>query len=168
MKIKSKFDALVNVLVLVSFVSLVGFLGYRLLQPRADSYKEEFAAGKLFGRVDDLREDRFEKSVILILNTECKFCGESVGFYNRLVQSGFNSESRQVVSLFLQPEEIVTSYVEDNNLLTRNIPSASFTQLRVGATPTVVIINNKRIIERAWFGRLDPEQEQEVMNVLKN
>lgn len=168
MKTRSKFDAMINVLVLVSIVSLLGFFGYRMLQPKADSYKEEFAAGKSFEPVDGLREDKFEKSVILILNTECKFCDESVGFYNRLSQSGFNGDSRQVVALFLQSEEIVNQYVLDHNLLTRNIPSASFSKRRVGATPTVVLIDGNRVVEKAWFGRLKPEQEQEVINALRN
>jgi len=33
-------------------------------------------------------------------------------------------------------------------------------------TPTMLLVNNSGIVEKAWVGRLDPKQQSQALNVI--
>ncbi|MGI8467250.1 MAG: peroxiredoxin family protein [Pyrinomonadaceae bacterium] len=167
--LKHNFDTSINITVLVCLVALIGFFGYRWFVPqtRQSNYKEDFAEGKTLAEVPNLDEGNYEKSIILILNTDCKYCNASVDFYKRLANTKYDTNSKQLVALFLQPKEIVDKYISEKAFPIRSISSVSFEKLKAGVTPTIVAIDKQRRIIRAWFGKLPPDKEQEVLDVLE-
>lgn len=165
---KRNFDTFVNVAVLISIVALISFFTYRWLAPvQQDSYKKYFAEGQILGEVPYLNEDKYGKSVVLMLNTGCRFCNESLDFYKKLADSKYDTNSRQLVALFSQPEGVVSEYAKKNDFQIRSIPSADFQKLNIGLTPTILVIDQKRKIIKSWFGKLNAEQETEVFDILE-
>ncbi len=167
--LKRNLETAVNITTLICIVSLIAFFGYRWISPQSQqsNYKEDFAEGKTLAEVPNLNEANYEKSVILILNTDCKYCNASLDFYRKLSNTKYDVNSRQLTALFLQPEEIVNKYVKDKGFPIRVIPGADFEKLKIGLTPTIVIIDRQRRIIKSWFGQLKAEQEQEVINNLE-
>jgi len=167
--LKRNLDTVINIATLICIVSLIAFFGYRWTFPQnqQSNYEEDFAEGKTLAEVPNLNEGKYEKSVILILNTDCKYCNASMDFYKKLANTKYNAESGQLAALFSQPKEIVDKYVKDKNFPIRTIPGANFEKLKVGLTPTVVVIDKKRQIIKSWFGQLKTEQEQEVIGNLE-
>lgn len=167
--LKRNLDTAVNIATLICIVSLIAFFGYRWAFPQnqQNNYKEDFAEGKTLAEVPNLNEDSYEKSVILILNTDCKYCNASMGFYKKLASVKYDTQSKQLVALFLQPQEVVNKYVNEKGFPVRSISSASFEKLKVGLTPTIVVVNNRRQIIKSWFGQLEVNQEGEVIDLLE-
>lgn len=168
--LKNNFDTFINIAVLVCIIALIGFFGYRWFSPQIQQSnpEEEFAEGKFLAEVPNLNESNFERSIVLILNADCKYCEASLDFYKRLANSKYDAKSKQLTALFLQPEEFVNKYVKDKNLSIRAIPGANFEKLKVGLTPTIVVVDRQRQIIKSWFGKLEPDKEQEVINILEN
>lgn len=167
--LKRNLETVVNIATLICIVSIIAFFGYRWAFPQnqQSNYKEYFAEGKTLAEVPNLSEGKYEKSFILILNTDCKYCNASMDFYKKLANTKYDTESNQLLALFLQPEEIVDKYVKDKSFLIRSIPSANFEKLNVGLTPTIVVVNRQRQIIKSWFGQLPADKEQEVIDFLK-
>jgi hypothetical protein len=167
--LKKNLDTVVNIATLISIISLIAFLGYKWAFPptQQSSYKENFAEGRTLAEIPTLNEDKFEKSVILILNTDCKYCNASLDFYKKLSSVRYNANSRQLTALFLQSEEVVKKYVKDKDFPIRTISAVDFGKLGVGLTPTIVVVDQQRRVTKSWFGQLKSEQEQEVVNSLE-
>lgn len=168
--LKINFETFLNLAVIVCTVALIGFFGHHWFfsQIQQSNPDEEFAEGKFLAEVPNLNENNFEKSMVIILNADCKYCEESLDFYKRLANSKYDAKSRQLTALFLQPEEFVTKYVKDKEFSIRAIPDANFKELKVGLTPTIVAIDRQRQIIKSWFGKLEPDKEQEVIAILEN
>lgn len=151
-------------------IMLIGFLSYQWIFQKDSSsqYREDFAIGKHLSNISDLNERKYETSIILILDTNCKYCNESIDFYKKLEKSDYNKNTKQLVALFAQNLDVVSKYGKENEFTVRSIASVDFIGLKVGITPTIVVINTKRKIIKSWFGKLKSEQEQEIINLLEN
>jgi hypothetical protein len=105
------------------------------------------------------------KTLVLALQTHCRFCNESAPFYKRLIE---NAESRHVKLIAIFPTKVEESLAHLhslglNGLEARQSPLSS---LPVNGTPTLIMTNNSGEVINVWRGKLSRSQEDEVISKL--
>jgi thiol-disulfide isomerase/thioredoxin len=102
------------------------------------------------------------KSLVLALSTACHFCEASLPFYKELaskVQGQVN-----IVAILPQPQPEAEAYLQHAAIRTTQIISVSLDKVGVGATPTVLLVNEKGKVQAAWVGILDDKGQQQVLS----
>ena len=107
-----------------------------------------------------------DKNLILALKKGCKYCSESAAFYQKLVTAA-NEKNVRLMAVFPHSVEEGQSYLKELNVPVTENKEADFMALNVGGTPTIILANSSGDVVRAWMGKLNPEQENEVFNSLQ-
>jgi hypothetical protein len=167
---KDYLEIATNVIVLFFAVALLLYFGNKYFSPSIDSYNgvnKKTVNGRTLKKINDLNEEKFKKTLVLVLNTNCPYCTKSVPFYKSLTEAK-KPDTSQIVMAFPQPKDDVDKYLQKHNLSVRAIYGANPIDFETEITPTIVAINDKREIINAWFGLLDEKRETEVVNFIQN
>lgn len=143
-------------------VVLVVAAGARYLSPGAPAASA--AEGARLERSVGIDFRAADRTVILFLQSDCRFCRVSTPFYRRLtvrdttgvqivvaapaVDAGMR---RYLTAHAIEPDAVI--YVEQG-------------ELPVSATPTVLAVDSDGRVTHAWAGWLDAGQEADVLSVL--
>jgi len=105
------------------------------------------------------------KNVVLIVNSGCHFCQESMPFYRRM--SGLRKDGViRVIATSMESEVSLQQY-----LLTSKLAVDAAVQYKISlpvrGTPTLLVTDNKGRVQRSWLGQLTADQEKEVLAFLK-
>lgn len=118
----------------------------------ADAMIDGQAAGIDFGAA--------ERTLIMVLQSDCTFCERSAPFYRRLPR---DADAQIVIAApvgdtdiesyreLIEPDEVV--FVEPG-------------LLPVSGTPTLLLVDSEGRVDAAWIGLLDSEREAEVLDAL--
>jgi hypothetical protein len=106
---------------------------------------------------------RANRTLLMVLSTQCHFCSESADFYRRLLPEA-RARNIPVVAAFAQSPEEARQYLGNLGL---PLSSIAVTQtppavLQVPGTPTVMVVDGKGLVIRAWAGKLPAQTEGEV------
>ena len=102
------------------------------------------------------------KNVVLVLSTTCHFCKESSGFYRKLVEDCRNHA--RTVAFFPQTPQEAQAYLKAEDVQVDEIKHADFHLLEIGGTPTLLLVDNKGIVQKVWLGKLSEAKEKEVLD----
>ena len=105
------------------------------------------------------------KTLVLALQASCGYCNRSAPFYQRLLASIGDKNTRVIAVL---PGELSQNRVHLDNLGLKNLElrSASLESLQVEGTPTLLLVNDKGEVTDFWVGKLSPDKESEVISKL--
>ena len=103
-----------------------------------------------------------EKSLMLVLSTECKYCTDSVPFYQRLVERNSIDKKLQIVATFTQEPAEAAKYLIEKNLSVDQIVKTDPSEIQVRGTPTMILMDKTGTVLETWAGKLSPEKETEV------
>jgi hypothetical protein len=108
------------------------------------------------------------RTLVMVLSTQCHFCSESAEFYKRLLPEA-SLRGTQVVAVLPQSPEESREYLTHLGLTTSNvtIQQQGATGIRVTGTPTLILADNKGSVLRAWPGKLAPKGEAEVLGEIR-
>jgi hypothetical protein len=132
-------------------------------EPRA---REGPGVGTLVTSRDAVGIGKADFVVLLGISTQCRFCEDSVPFYQTLRRTASQSRKRVVlVCASSEPTERVRGFLERNGLRPDAIivPPQDVPLL---ATPTLTLIDSSGKIVAAWVGRLSPAQERKVLSLI--
>jgi hypothetical protein len=116
-----------------------------------------YAAGDDFPALQGIDFSASRATLLLFVRDGCKFCSASAGFYRTIL----NRPHRvQVAALSFDAEDKLRHYLEANNLYPDHAISADKATLRLGPTPTLLLISPKRKVERVWVGQLPSAAEE--------
>lgn len=166
-KWKSGLEVAVNVAIL-SVCVLVGVVAVKkFLLPTPDSSASTPKKGTHLDLpgVDWSRSDR---TLVMALSTECHFCTESAPFYQRLLPAASASKV-PVVVVFPQAQEEARDYLTSHNLPLGDVAveQATLGRIQISGTPTLMVVDRKGVILRAWAGKLPAQGEAEVINAIQ-
>lgn len=133
--------------------------GARLTMP---AQEDPFARGAVLGWVQPaaLRPDGM--TALLVLNSQCRYCDESVPFYQQLLAAG--TRKARIVAASVEPEAQFKRYLADAGL--KPDLAVHFERMNVPGTPTLVVIDSQGKVLRSWLGKLSSEQEDEISKLL--
>jgi hypothetical protein len=119
----------------------------------------------LNGRLQGVDWKKNGRTLVLAISTSCHFCTDSQPFYRKLQQEA--GKGIKFVAVLPQSVGEAQRYLNGADLNLDGIRQVSFPDLGVKATPTILLVNRSGVITNVWIGKIPPEQENEVLSVLK-
>lgn len=103
-----------------------------------------------------------QKTLVIYLSTTCKYCKESIPFYQRLVKENAD-KSVKLIAVFSQPEKEAKEYLKANSIGITDVQNASLASVGVRGTPSILLVNGEGVVSEYWRGRLQADKESEVL-----
>ncbi len=107
-----------------------------------------------------------ERTLLLVLSTDCHFCSEGASFYRRVANEA-SPKRIGVIAAFPQDTGTGKRFLNDLIIPITNIVQTSLDAIHVKGTPTLILLDKKGLVMQTWLGRLPPELEQEVMDSMR-
>jgi thiol-disulfide isomerase/thioredoxin len=162
---KAKLEAIANVAVIVVALAV----GYVVLgrYVSARHAPRSVAAGDRLGKIPGVDWHQHDHTLVLVLNTGCHFCEQSVPFYQKLAETqGPAGNDLEIIAAFPNDANMVGEFMTRANLRIRSVAEVTLDELRVVATPTLILVNRDGRVERTWVGALSPREELDLLGVL--
>ncbi|HEX8565571.1 MAG TPA: thioredoxin-like domain-containing protein [Pyrinomonadaceae bacterium] len=105
------------------------------------------------------------KTVLLVLQKECRYCTQSAPFYQQLIQK-VKSQNLKLIAVLPGNKDESEKYLNEIGLSGLDVYQSQLSSLKIKGTPTVLIINNKGEVSNVWIGKLSSDKEVEVINQL--
>lgn len=168
-KLKNYLEVTTNVAVVVvaivvlSVFALTFFNHYQKTQVQAGLQR-----GQKLDRLPVATKNNAAQTLLVVMNTTCHYCSESIPFYNQLVETQHNTNNTTaIIAVFPNSENEVKEYVRQNQLnITTIAASIDFKALHVAGTPTIILIDNSGKIRDFWVGKLSKDEEQQVIKAV--
>jgi hypothetical protein len=103
-------------------------------------------------------------TLVAVLSSTCPFCTESMGFYKKL-----RAEYQQIPLVVASAEAPTTlkAYCESQGMTASRYQQVDVKDLRVPVTPSLLLVDERGVVRRTWFGRLSPQRERTVEQALQ-
>jgi len=110
-----------------------------------------------------------QSTLLLAVRKGCRFCDDSMPFYRRLVALRDQHQiDTELVAVFPDSEGEAHGVLKDARLdsivLASGVP---LSRIKVTGTPTLILVDSRGVVSRAWSGELTPDGEEEVIKALK-
>lgn len=109
--------------------------------------------------------DRADRSLVLVLSTQCHFSTASAPFYRQLIAEARRA-SAQVVAVLPQPADEGRAYLAGLGIAPDAVVQAPLASLGASRTPTLILADGHGLVTHAWVGRVPPLREQQVLDAL--
>jgi len=142
----------------------IGVVLVRSRQIPQTSTSTESHKGQVFPAIENVSYDQAESTLVLALNTQCKFCRESLPFYRKLLSTNSNS---QVAIIFPNPDKEVREFVEQARLSAHAVGGQDFTKFQIDGTPTLILVGRDGKVRDLWTGELTAAGEKQVISAIQ-
>jgi len=161
-------DRIANVVFVVCCLVLVGVAASRYWAPpgRQARAREDFlkpGSPDPFGVA--VSSDHRPLACIFISST-CPVCGDSLPFYKRLAERVAATGGRAaLVFVATEPSDTVSAYLRTGGIGDAVVASVARPS-GIPGSPSIVLLNRFRRVERSWAGRLSRRQESEIETLI--
>jgi thioredoxin-related protein len=160
---KNKIEVAANVVVIVLAV-VVGsvFLMDRFASPGLGP--NEVKVGDQLPGLPAYNWKAHERTLVLALRNGCHFCEDSMPFYRRLAKlEQSNQIGAHLIAVFPDDPAVVRQVVETQQLMIEVLPGTELGQVKVQATPTLILVDEQGRVSKVWMGELPAAEEAEVI-----
>jgi hypothetical protein len=158
-----RIETATNLAILCAFVLVAVLAAKSLYEPsRGYSSGPQVGSSVSLPGVDWSKSDR---NLVLALSEQCHFCTDSAGFYRRLVPAAATARV-PVVAVLPQPASEGRSYLEKLNVHGTKVVASPLSAVDASGTPTILLVDRKGKIRRAWVGKLNVEEQGQVTSAL--
>ena len=160
---KSKIEVAANVAVIV----LAVVIGSVFLKDRSGTPgpgPNEVKVGDQLPGLSAYNWKAHDRTLVLALRNGCHFCEASMPFYRRLAQlEQSNRIGVHLVAVFPDDPVVVRQVVETQQLTIEVVPGFELSQVKVQATPTLMLVDEQGRVSKVWMGQLPAAEEAEVI-----
>lgn len=117
--------------------------------------------------IDGIDWNKNERTLLIALSQECRYCSASAPFYQRLTKDISGTKNVGVVAVFPQPVNDARNYLNKLGVSVADIRQVSLDDLGVIGTPTLILVNRDGFVTNSWRGQLPANKEDEVLSQLK-
>jgi peroxiredoxin len=151
-------DLAVNIALLCAFVMVTALAAERFW--RSDDSQHPAAGTRI--SLPGADWSKSNENLVLALSTTCHFCSESAEFYRRLVPT---AESHGASVFAVLPQSLAASqrYLKALGVSVPQILQSPLESIDVAGTPTLLVVDARGKIRKAWIGKLSGEREREIM-----
>ena len=160
---KISVDVLVNLVIVTTCAAVLGtIVEQRFRAAAASRTNQPFKIGAKADALPGVRYDSTPATLVLYLNSGCRFCGESLPFYRDLADWTKTDGVRGHLSLVAvspEPEPQFQKYLDENRLRVSRVlnhPGATV------PTPTLVLVDKRGLIAGVWLGRQTADGERSI------
>jgi len=169
---KNRFEAVVNIAVLVMSVTVVYAVVQRFVVPtyfRGQSTSGYRAGDVLTGSLGELPLSPSRLSALLIVSNHCDYCTDSAPFYRTLLASHPHAPGGTFQTIILGGTglEDAKAFATTNLLLADHIlamPKDAWA--RVSGTPTLLLVDSSGRVVGSWTGKLSSRGERQVVDAI--
>ena len=136
-----------------------------LFPPSAQSPNYQLTANAKL-RIDGINWAESERTVLLALSKECKYCSRSAEFYKRLAAGLASQSGTRLLAVFSEKESEAEAYLKGLEVPIRELRYVSFSALGIKSVPTVAIVDGNGVVTYMWVGKLPPQEEKGLMSKL--
>lgn len=105
---------------------------------------------------------RAPKTLLLGLSAYCQYCRAGAGFYRTLIKQS-ESEPFHVVVALRELSEVYKPYLSALGVdRAADIRTVDLSSVGIGATPTLLMVDDGGTVRKAWTGKLTAAQEGDV------
>lgn len=105
-----------------------------------------------------------DKTLLIVLSTNCRYCTESTPFYQKLTQQKAGRNDVKLVAVMPQSVSEAQRYLGEHKVSVDEIKQANLDDVYVKGTPTLIVVDRDGSVVESWMGKLPPEKEAEVIN----
>lgn len=110
--------------------------------------------------------NRGDKTLLLVLSTQCRFCTESAPFYQRLARELSRGGSARLVAVLPQSVGEAQKYLGEHGINVDEVRQVSPDAIGADGTPTLILLDASGSVIESWIGKLPPEKEAEVIALM--
>ena len=107
-----------------------------------------------------------DRTVLVALAKECKYCSESAEFYRRLAAGLTSQRNTRLIAVFPEKESEAEAYLKQLEVPIKEPRYVSLSSLGIRSVPTVAILDRKGVVTDMWVGKLSPLEEKALMSKL--
>jgi hypothetical protein len=111
--------------------------------------------------VDFTRKD---KTLLIAISDTCHFCKESQPFYRKLAETP--NSTANLVAVLPMPQPDADNYVRATISSSLQAVSSPLAAIDVDRTPTLLLVDRKGKVIKAWVGKLDDAGQKQVQSDL--
>ena len=111
---------------------------------------------------------RSNKTLLLFLREDCGVCIESLPFYKQLAQSFQDPVNVRLVLITPNQPELADTFFQKEGLRFATVIQENRGELGVKFSPTLILADAGGVVHGSWIGQLSPQQETEILNMLRN
>ena len=105
-----------------------------------------------------------ERTLVLALRNGCHFCEASMPFYRKLAKlEQSNQIGVHLIAVFPDDPGIVRQVVETQQLTIEVVAGTELGQVKVQASPTLMLVDEQGRVSKVWMGELPAAEEAEVI-----
>jgi hypothetical protein len=159
-------EFLANIAIIILALIIGGAFAKRYLFSNVKTERAEIRAGEKVS-LEGIDWVKNERTLLLALQSDCRFCSESAPFYRRLTQELGEPRAVRLIAVLPQQVDDGQKYLNELDVTVDEVKQVSFESLKVGGTPTLILVDSAGVVERVWLGKLSFTQEAEVLSRLK-
>jgi peroxiredoxin len=164
--VRANIETGAQILIAIAVLIIAGVVVKRYLFPaQVNSMQQE--GQKLMGTrisVPNVDWEQNKKSLVFFLKKDCVYCKLSAPFYRQLIEDASQRNVKWLAVLPDSPEE-GRGYVRSLELPIENVQSASLSDYKIPATPSVLFVDNQGIVKSVWVG-VSPNQQPKMREEL--
>jgi len=108
-----------------------------------------------------------KKHLLVVQKKGCPYCEGSAPLYKELAQLETSGQTAvKMVAVFEEPVDVARSVLLSENVQMEAIGGVSLGKLRIGGTPTLMLVDEGGRVLRVWEGLLSRKAEEELKAVL--
>jgi len=104
------------------------------------------------------------RTLVMAISTTCHFCKDSVPFYQKLTAA---EKEVKMIAVLPQPVTEAQQYLSGAGVRVDEVRQVPLNTLGVRGTPTLLLVNDLGVVTDVWVGRLQPDQEAQVLTALE-
>jgi rhodanese-related sulfurtransferase len=108
-----------------------------------------------------------ERTVLVALGKECKYCSDSAEFYRRLAAGIASQSNTRLIALFPEKESEGEAYLKQLEVPIKELRYVSLSSLGIKSVPTLAILDRNGVVTDMWAGKLSPLKQSAVMSKLR-
>lgn len=109
-----------------------------------------------------------DRTVLLALSRDCKYCSQNAGFYRRLAGSLVSESKTRLIAVFPDRQQGAgEAYLKELEIPIREVLYVSLPSLGINSVPTLAILDQNGVVTDMWGGKFSPLEEQALRSKLR-
>lgn len=156
---------ILNIAILLVALVLSALLVKKFVFQPAPNASYRLAANATLS-IDGVHWADSERTVLIALSRECKYCSQSAEFYRRLAVGIPGQSNTRLMAVFSEKESDADAYLNQIQIPIREVHYVSLSSLGIRSVPTLAILNRHGVVTDMWVGKLSPLKEKDIMSRL--
>ena len=154
---RDRLSTAANVATIVAVVTALAILGSRYWTRRFQ--KESVAPQRIV--LQRTATSPAERTVLLVLSSNCRFCTESADLYRRIVE--MRRKGTSIIAWMAEPASDARAYLNRLGVVVDEVISARPEDVHAQYTPTIIVVDAAGNVDSWFVGKLTPVQEAKLL-----